>query len=340
MGRVKDRLDSLLAGGRITQEQYDELLACCGDDTGEPGSEESQEVTVAVHSVPTPGEPPVVPQAPRAPEVPEAPHTPGALPEERRLTVALVWEDVTVRGVVGLAAARVIHAPEEITARQKDGETVIENRDRGLSDVLPRGILTWLSRGADTVEIEVPADMPCDVKTISGDITLENIGGSVTVRSLSGDLQLERLGRLLSAISTSGDVSMTECLVDGEVVSKSGDMRLHRGHLHGLLKTYSGDVGISSSTLHNAEVVSFSGDLAIEGSKVTADSRFRTTSGDVELDLDQHDVSIDADSRSGDVTLDGEDIGSSRRRGPAAVGTGATPVSVRTVSGDINVTTR
>ncbi len=281
-----------------------------------------------------------MPQAPHAPEVPEAPHVPGALPEERRLTVALVWEDVTVRGVAGLAAVRVVHAPEEITAQRNGGETLVANRDRGLGDVLPRGILTWLSRGADTVEIEVPADMPCDIKTISGDITLENIGGSVTVRSLSGDLQLERLGRLLSAISTSGDVSMTECLVDGEVVSKSGDMQLHRGHLHGLLKTYSGDVEISSSTLHNAEVVSFSGDVAVDGSRITADSRFRTTSGDVELDLDQHDVSIDADSRSGDVTLDGEDIGSSRRQGPAAVGAGTVPVSVRTVSGDINVTTR
>jgi hypothetical protein len=339
MGTVKDKLDSLLAGGRITQEQYDELLACCGDDSGEPGPEESQETTAVVHNGPITGEPPVMPQAPRAPEAPEAPHVPDALSEEERLTVALVWEDVTVRGVPGLAAVRVVHAPEEITAQQKGGETLVANRDRGLGDVLPRGILTWLSRGSDTVEIEVPTDMPCDVKTISGDVTLENIRGSVTVRSLSGDLQLERLGRLLSAISTSGDVSMTECLVDGEVTSKSGDMQLRRGHLHGLLKTYSGDVDISSSTLHDAEVVSFSGDVAVEGTRITADSRFRTTSGDVELNLSQHDVSIDADSRSGDITLDGEDIGSSRRHGPAAVGAGTVPVSVRTVSGDISVTT-
>jgi hypothetical protein len=37
-------------------------------------------------------------------------------------------------------------------------------------------------------QLEVPVDMPCELKTVSDDISLDDLHAAMTVRSVSGDI--------------------------------------------------------------------------------------------------------------------------------------------------------
>jgi len=323
MSRATERLTELNNKGLITQEQYDELLAALGTFENE------------VPQVPLA---PRLPAEPMAPMPPAQPVTPASAPQAtgRSLTVRLISEDLHVRGVQGLPAVRVVRGQSSIRTRQ-DGQNVeVESR---LTAGEFHGFSFSLGFGNDgePVELEVPADMSCELKTVSGNITVSNITGDVVVRSVSGDVDASSMAHLSSAQATSGDVDMDKCLVDGDVISKSGDLDIRNSTVRGMLKSYSGDVAVLNTVLNDTDVLSFSGDVSLERVTVQSSARLKTTSGDVRAELDQHDVMVDVETRSGEASIKGPGVDVEVQRQRIPVGLATVELSVHTGSGDIEV---
>ena len=331
MSQAKERLSELKGKGLITAEQYDELIAAL--ESVEP-------------ELPAPPEVPAVPQAPSPPGSPRltvhVDTTEAARPSQattvitsNRLVVHLISEDLRVQGVPGLPAVRVVNGQSSVHTRQNGDTTEVESALTG--GEFHGFSFHFGSDGGDTVEIEVPVDMPCDVKTVSGDISLENLHGALNVRSISGDIDGRSLTHVQSAASTSGDLDLEQCFVDGDVITKSGDVEIDRCTVHGMLKSYSGDASALDTVLNDADVLSFSGDVHLERVTIQGGARLKTTSGDIRAELDQHDVMVDVDTRSGEATVRGPgvDIETSHQRIP--VGLAAVELSAHTGSGDIDI---
>jgi DUF4097 and DUF4098 domain-containing protein YvlB len=334
MNRAKERLSELKDKGLITPEQYDELITAL--DNVEPELPPS----------------PVIPEEPVAPQPPspsghakmtihidtEAPAKaaqPAVETAGRRLVVRLISEDFRVRGVAGLPGVRVVGGQSAIHTRQSGDTTEVESAMTG--GEFHGFSLHFGSSSEDTVELEVPIDMPCDLKTVSGDISCEDLHGEVNVRSVSGDIDARALTHILSASSTSGDLDLEECFIDGDAVTKSGDVDVDSCTVHGMLKSYSGDVSTLNTTLNDADVLSFSGDVQLEGATIQGAARVKTTSGDVRAELDQHDVMVDIDTRSGEAMVRGAGINVQTTRQRIPVGLATVEFSAHTGSGDIDV---
>jgi len=224
-----------------------------------------------------------------------------------RLTVRLISEDLEVRGVQGLAAVRVVHGQSTVRTHHNGNSVEIES---GLTAGEFHGFSFSFGFGGDgePVELEVPADMPCELKTVSGDITVGDLTGETVVHSVSGDVRVSRVADLRSAQSTSGDVDLEACFVDGDVMSKSGDVQVQGSTIRGMLKSYSGDVAVHDSVLNDTDVLSFSGDVRLESVTIQGGARLKTTSGDISAELDQHDVVVDVNTRSGEATVTGPGV--------------------------------
>ena len=322
MSRATERLSELNNKGLITQEQYDELLAA---------------LSTVENELPQVPQAPRLPAEPAVPTAPIRPVTPVSAPQAvGHLSVRLISEDLHVRGVQGLPAVRVVGGQSGIRTRQNGDVVEIESR---LTAGEFHGFSFSLGFGSDgqPVELEVPADMACELKTVSGDITLSNLNGETVVRSVSGDIDASTLTHLTSAQSTSGDVGLDECLVDGDIVSKSGDVDIRNSTVRGMIKSYSGDVSVLNAVLNDADVLSFSGDVSLEGVTVQSGARLKTTSGDVCAELDQHDVMVDVETRSGEASVRGPGVDVEVQRQRIPVGLATVELSVHTGSGDIEV---
>ena len=322
MSRAKERLSELKDKGLITQEQYDELLAA---------------LSTVENELPQVPQAPRLPAEPAVPTAPIRPVTPVSAPQAvGHLSVRLISEDLHVRGVQGLPAVRVVGGQSGIRTRQNGDVVEIESR---LTAGEFHGFSFSLGFGSDgqPVELEVPADMACELKTVSGDITLSNLKGETVVRSVSGDIDASTLTHLTSAQSTSGDVGLDECLVDGDIVTKSGDVDIRNSTVRGMIKSYSGDVSVLNAVLNDADVLSFSGDVSLEGVTVQSGARLKTTSGDVCAELDQHDVMVDVETRSGEASVRGPGVDVEVQRQRIPVGLATVELSVHTGSGDIEV---
>ncbi len=305
MNRATERLSELKDKGLITQEQYDELLAALG--TVENGLLEAPSTSPVL----------VEPALPTTPVQPLAPTSP-LLVVGGSLTVRLISEDLLVRGVQGLPAVRVVRGQSSIHTHQSGNNVEIES---GLTAGEFHGFSFSFGFGSngDPVELEVPAGMPCELKTVSGDITVIGLQGEAVVRSVSGEIDANKMARLRSAQSTSGDVDIRNSTV------------------RGMIKSYSGDVSVLNTVLNDADVLSFSGDVSLEGVTVQGGARLKTTSGDVSAELDQHDVMVDVETRSGEATVRGPGVDVEVQRKRIPVGLATVELSVRTGSGDIEV---
>jgi Putative adhesin len=111
---------------------------------------------------------------------------------------------------------------------------------------------TWLNwRGRDNVEllVSVPADTEVRANVTSGDVTLAQIDGSVSVSAQAGDLSLTGIQGKIDLTTGSGDVECREINAER--------LRAHTG----------------------------SGDIAIQLSRSTATLDLATTSGDIDIQV-------------------------------------------------------
>lgn len=197
------------------------------------------------------------------------------------------------------------------------GFRVVE-RERGGSVVFDiQGRNTWFSRvsGDPTVRVELPSGTNLDIQSSSGDIAIETIRGTVRLRSSSGDIAIEDIGGEAFIDSSSGDIRVGEATGAFVIDSSSGDVRMRRYRGAMQARTSSGDIEVAELRITGAtEVVSSSGDIQID------------------LDNDLRDITYVLQSNSGNLQY-----GTIRGEKTLSGGAGRFQIHASTSSGDISI---
>jgi len=190
---------------------------------------------------------------------------------------------------------------EKVTIEvSKDGNTLrIETkRDRDYfknsSNIKNVTVDFWLT---------IPARSAADMKSISGDIVMEDIGGDAKADTVSGDIDMTGIAGVLKAYAVSGDLTVTGAGSGVDCESVSGELKI-RGVKGGAdLKTVSGDILLENSQGDvEAEVVS--GDIELIDISGADEVRSKSVSGSVKyVGSLSRDGTYNFNSLNGDVTL-------------------------------------
>jgi DUF4097 and DUF4098 domain-containing protein YvlB len=193
----------------------------------------------------------------------------------------------------------------------------------------------------------VPMGASLDVRTVSGDVRVTNVNGSVIAETVSGDVQAMSLAQVSSLKAVSGDVTGQNLASDGNVSlgTVSGDVVIKNLKAKSVsVETVSGDARLEQCECGGVTSASVSGDVVYVGSLASgARYAFSTHSGDVLLTTPSG-FELNATTFSGDLRADGlAPQGGSERMGRTARGTvggGGAVVEVKTFSGDFRATRR
>src|SRR2546423_5799020 len=224
-----------------------------------------------------------------------------------------------VRGTSEERAKRLL---ENVEVRMdQDGDEVtlkphLYEQDRGWADLFRGG------RVAVDFEITVPREVRIEAHTVSGDLEVAGTRGPLEAQSVSGDVRLDDVQGPLRLKTVSGDAIVSEFAGQLAANTVSGDLTFQRVRLHG------------------SEIVTVSGEVRIDGELDKArDHRLKTISGDVDLRLTGGSYDIRFSSMSGDLDseLEGEGSVTGRRDKHVMIGAAETQVSVKTMSGDLEI---
>lgn len=174
-------------------------------------------------------------------------------------------------------------------------------------------------------DIEARGGSDVDAHSVSGGITLSDVGGRATVESVSGDVHVSRVGRGLRASSVSGDLSLSGITGDVDVQTVSGEIEL---------------LGVRASYVRTETV---SGDTRFAG---TLDPKGRydlhSHSGDIRIQIPPVGATFDVETFSGDVESEypmtvQPGSGRGEKRMQFTINGGGARVSAQTFSGDVTI---
>ncbi len=181
----------------------------------------------------------------------------------------------------------------------------------------------------------------CDIKTTSGNVTVENINTDIKLKLNSGDLSATQITGTVDAETfsgnqtyntitgnmklrlTSGDIIVNDVKgnVDAETNSgnqeyksvrgdlkascTSGDVEIENMNGNSIITTQQGNVSLENCK-GNQTVNSTSGDVSGEKIELTDSMQVQSTSGNISVNLvnDLNDLSFDLHSRSGNLSID------------------------------------
>lgn len=189
--------------------------------------------------------------------------------------------------------------------------------------------------------LNIPSQASVKVKSVSGDITLVEIGGAVEVDAVSGDIDVMKADRGVDCKAVSGDLELKDITGNADLNTVSGDITLEglKGSLD--VETVSGDVemrGISQAKVVKGKVLSgsidYQGDIHPEGKY-----SLKSHSGRIEMLLPSDSAfELEATTFSGkivsdfDITVSGK---ISKKQLQGIVGGGGASVTLKTFSGNI-----
>jgi DUF4097 and DUF4098 domain-containing protein YvlB len=207
--------------------------------------------------------------------------------------------------------------------------------------------------------ITVPGSTEVDAKSVSGNVRVTGVDGSVRAETISGTVTTARTPKLELAKSVSGDVDISDIATDRglTVGSISGTLRGRNVKARSLdLNTVSGDMTITDAACERIDGRSISGNIEYTGS-LARNGRYdlNSHSGNIRLTLpDSPGFSLTANTFSGTIRSDlpltiggdanrgrgGRPRGINGRSVQAAFGDGSAGLTVRTFSGDIIISRR
>ena len=210
----------------------------------------------------------------------------------------------------------------EIRMEQSGEEIVVEPRlfqqERGWLDLFRGG------RVAVDFDIRVPRETNIDANTVSGDLAVTGTRGQHEVRSVSGDVTIEDVQGPMQVRSVSGDINVTGFA--GRVEANS----------------VSGEIEFSRSKVKMPDVVTVSGDVAIDAVTLPdndGESRLKTVSGDIEVVIAEANAEVGYNTVSGDaiVEVNARVEKTGKRDRKILIGEGGPRIRVKSVSGDLKV---
>ncbi len=136
------------------------------------------------------------------------------------------------------------------------------------------------------LEIQVPLGMDLQVETVSAEVTLDGLNGSLRVETVSGDVSVEGAPYEVEIETVSGNVQVLAPTQRLQVEAVSGDVRLVGVMGHVKVATVSGDIDIRSGQMRGLQADVVSGDLNFSGAP-SAGSHLEMSShsGDLLLSL-------------------------------------------------------
>src|SRR5437762_174153 len=224
-----------------------------------------------------------------------------------------------VRGTSEERAKRLL---ENVEVRmEQDGDDIVlkphlYEQDRGWADLFRGG------RVAVDFDVTVPRELRLEAHTVSGDLVAEGTRGPTDAQSVSGDVRLDDIQGPMRLKTVSGDAVLTGYA--GQLVAN----------------TVSGDLTFERVRLYGSDIVTVSGEVRVDGELDRArEHRMKTISGDIDLRLTGGSYDIRFSSMSGDLDneMDGQINLTGRRDKHIVIGKAETKVSVKTMSGDLEI---
>jgi DUF4097 and DUF4098 domain-containing protein YvlB len=213
----------------------------------------------------------------------------------------------------------------------------------------PKRIDRWFS-GSINVSIDyrlwIPKQASMEVKTVSGDIEAEGLGGLLEINAVSGDIMVNKADKGVDIETVSGDLELEDINGDAELETVSGEIVLDR--IKGSIdaETVSGEIELREvSMARDVEVGTVSGDITYHGD-INPQGRYilKAHSGDIEVKLPADaGFELEAETYSGHIDCDFEVSVSGRikqRQISGKVNQGGAVLRLTTFSGSITIEKR
>lgn len=174
------------------------------------------------------------------------------------LRISNVSGDVAITGYDGATVqVRIIK-----TGRDQDLVEVEDNSTRNLVDLKVKYRCQNTCDAGLNFEVQVPVQLDLEldtIKSVSGNVKVQDFAGNARVRSASGDVRLQNMSGNLDALSASGNVELIN--VQGSEIkgqSSSGDVLVQLAQIlpgaNLRFSSSSGDVRVTAPRTLNAEV--------------------------------------------------------------------------------------
>jgi len=172
----------------------------------------------------------------------------------------------------GESAADHIHRIEANPPIEQSGNTITvgeRNRTRGWDGI------------SISYEITVPANTRVKANSGSGDLTIGEVAGPVTVSTGSGDIRVTRIAEAVQARSGSGEIEVGGAR---SVVANTGSGNVRASAVRGDVeaRSGSGDISVAQEAAGEANIGTGSGNVTLTGARGAV--RAHTSSGDVTIE--------------------------------------------------------
>jgi len=141
-------------------------------------------------------------------------------------------------------------------------------------------------RATVTLEVSVPNDVVVDLRTMGGDVAVEDARLELSGKSMGGDVRIEDSQLTLSFTTMGGDVFLRDAELDGRMKSMGGDL------------TFAGVSG-------NLDATTMGGDMDLE--EIGGGIRVDTMGGDIRVGSAHDDLEVE--SKGGDIRMVGIEAG-------------------------------
>jgi hypothetical protein len=199
------------------------------------------------------------------------------------------------------------------------------------NNLVVRGVQEPEQRRRDNIQVnhqvilKLPRRIDLAVKSVSGPLKAGDVDGQTQVSSISGSAEIGNVGGKLEVTSVSGSLEVGNVGAEARVKSISGSVGL--GQVNGSLEVTSVSGGVNATLIslppEGIQIKSVSGSIEIGfKSDVNADFSAESISGQVQLDVPN--VTRDSETKPPNVR--------------ARIGSGGTPITIFSVSGNIRLT--
>lgn len=254
-----------------------------------------------------------------------------------RFSLRVTSPEVELRAVPGTAArvriefelraandAEADEAFETVKFRVSRGDGLLEVVEPKRVDAGLGAIGRLLGVSGTRVDMHIVAELPAGTTVsyagVSADVTAIGFRGMQDYKTVSGDLSLSDIGGTIRVTGVSGDVSLR-----AEEPIRLG------------ANSVSGDLSVFAPRLDECRVVTVSGDVELEADLAAAQHRVETVSGDLSLGL-VGGLTLDVRGLSTDVSVGmAHRSEGSRDRRRYVIGDGAATLQFSSMSGDVVV---
>ncbi len=237
-----------------------------------------------------------------------------ALPVDGKVTISDISGDIRVKtwdkAEVQINAVKTSRSSSVDKAKENAAKVTIEvtKSDKAVQIKVkyPEGHNRGLNVSVD-FDLMIPSKAGLESKTVSGDVTVDRIGGALNAGSVSGDVIVTGAAKGVDAHTVSGDVKVRDVFSDAYLKTVSGNVQAEKvaGSINA--ETVSGDVtltGVSEAKSITAKALS--GDVDYTGA-IAKDGHysFKSHSGEVIVTIPADSAfEFTAKTFSGDISSD------------------------------------